>query len=150
MTTHEILVNWQLMEDVEITSGLFYMDESRKQDYTFLTNNPSVVNPTNYGLFDAPVGFLGGASINQIVGTAGSGPHVAHRSAPMNDVISGRWEGSPDGRMYEYSNTMETEATAIYTQGTWTINDEYALTLGVRHAEDKKDATEYSLSLIHI
>ena len=144
MTTHEILVNWQLMEDVEITSGLFYMDESRKQDYTFLTNNPSVVNPTNYGLFDAPVGFLGGASINQIVGTAGSSPHVAHRSAPMNDVISGRWEGSPDGRMYEYSNTMETEATAIYTQGTWTINDEYALTLGVRHAEDKKDATEYS------
>ena len=71
MTTHEILVNWQLMEDVEVTSGIFYMDENRKQDYTFLTNNPSVVNPTNYGLLDAPVGFLGWASINFFIGTAG-------------------------------------------------------------------------------
>ena len=144
MTTHEVVVNWQLMEDVEVTSGIFYMDEIRKQDYTYHTNNPSVVNPTNYGLLDAPVGFLGGASVNFFLGTAGLGPHVAHKSSPMNDVITGRWQGSPEGRMYEYSNTMETEASAIYTQGTWTINDEFALTLGARHAEDKKKALEMS------
>jgi hypothetical protein len=144
MTTHEILVNWQLMEDVEVTSGIFYMDEIRKQDYTYITNNPSVVNPTNYGLLDAPVSFLGGASVNFFLGTAGLGPHVPHKSAPINDVITGRWQGSPEGRAYEYSNTMETEASAIFTQGTWTINDEYALTLGARHAEDKKAAVEMS------
>ncbi len=144
MTTHEILVNWQLMEDVEVTSGIFYMDEIRKQDYTYLTNNPSVVNPTNYGLLDAPVGFLGGASINFFLGTAGLGPHVAHKSAPLQDVITGRWQGSPDGRAYEYSNEIETEASAIFTQGTWYINDEYALTVGARHAKDKKAAVEMS------
>jgi outer membrane receptor protein involved in Fe transport len=39
---------------------------------------------------------------------------------------------------------MSTEASAVYTQGTWTINDEFALTLGARYAEDKKDALEKS------
>jgi len=62
----------------------------------------------------------------------------------MNDVISGRWGGSPEGLVYEYQNELTTEASAVYTQGTWTINDEFSLTLGARYAEDKKDALEKS------
>ena len=144
MATHEVIVNWQLMDDIEVTSGIFIMDESRKQDLSYDTNNPSIINPSNYGLLDVPVGFLGGLSITQIIGSSGTNPHVQHKSAPMNDVITGRWQGSPEGRAFEYSNAIDNNSTAIFTQGTWTISDEYALTFGVRYAEDKKKALEMS------
>ena len=36
------------------------------------------------------------------------------------------------------------EASAIYTQGTWTINDEFALTIGASYAKDEKSALEKS------
>ena len=144
MTTHEIVVNWQLIEDVEVTSGLFYMDEIRKQSYAFANNQLRVINPANYGLFDVPVGFLGGASVGFFLGPLWQTPHVEQGSAPMNDVISGRWGGSPEGLVYEYQNEVSTEASAVYTQGTWTINDEFALTLGARYAKDEKEALEKS------
>jgi outer membrane receptor protein involved in Fe transport len=144
MTTHEMVVNWQLRDDIEVTSGLFYMDETRKQNYAFNNNELRVVNPANYGLFDVPVGFLGGASVGFFLGDLWQTSHVEQGTAPMNNVISGRWGGSPEGLVYEYQNEMTTEASAVYTQGTWTINDEFALTLGARYAEDKKDALEKS------
>jgi outer membrane receptor protein involved in Fe transport len=143
MTTHEMVVNWQLRDDIEVTSGLFYMDETREQSYAFNNNELRVVNPPNYGLFDVPVGFLGGASVGSFL-PLWPISHVEQGTAPMNDVISGRWGGSPEGLVYEYQNEMTTEASAVYTQGTWTINDEFALTLGARYAEDKKDALEKS------
>ena len=143
MTTHEMVVNWQLRDDIEVTSGLFYMDETREQSYAFNNNELRVVNPPNYGLFDVPVGFLGGASVGSFL-PLWPNSHVEQGTAPMNDVISGRWGGSPEGLVYEYQNEMTTEASAVYTQGTWTINDEFALTLGARYAEDKKDALEKS------
>jgi outer membrane receptor protein involved in Fe transport len=87
---------------------------------------------------------LGGASVGFFLGQLWQTSHVEQGSAPMNDVISGRWGGSPEGKVYEYQNTLTTEASAVYTQGTWTINDEFALTLGARYAEDKKDAVEKS------
>ena len=86
--------------------------------------------------------FLGGASTQQLLGAIAFTPHVEQGSAPMNDVISGLWGGSPEGLVYEYQNEVTTEASAVYTQGTWTINDEFALTIGARHAKDKKDALE--------
>ena len=144
MTTHELVVNWQLFEDVEMTSGIFYMDETRKQSYAFANNHLAVINPANYGLFAAPMAFLGGASTQQLLGAIAFTPHVEQGSAPMNDVISGLWGGSPEGLVYEYQNEVTTEASAVYTQGTWTINDEFALTIGARHAKDKKDALEKS------
>jgi len=144
MTTHEMVVNWQLRDDIEVTSGLFYMDETREQSYAFNNNQLRVVNPANYGLFDVPVGFLGGASVGFFLGDLWQTSHVEQGTAPMNNVISGRWGGSPEGLVYEYQNEMSIEASAVYTQGTWTINDEFALTLGARYAEDKKDALEKS------
>ncbi len=144
MATHELVVNWQLFEDVEMTSGLFYMDETRKQNYAFANNHLAIINPANYGLFAAPMAFLGGASTQQLLGAIAFTPHVKQGTAPMNDVISGLWGGSPEGLVYEYQNEVTTEASAIYTQGTWTINDEFALTIGARHAKDKKDALEKS------
>jgi outer membrane receptor protein involved in Fe transport len=144
MNTHEITVNWQLMPDVEVTSGVFYMDESRKQTYSINNPIPSIINAADYGLLDAPVGFLGGASVMYFLGALSLSPHAVHGTAPMDDVISGRWGGSPEGRIYEYNNEVQNESTAVYTQGTWTINDEFALTLGARYAEDKKAALEVS------
>ena len=37
---------------------------------------------------------------------------------------------------------MQNDAYAVFTQGTWQINDEFALTLGARYAEDEKEASE--------
>ena len=53
-----------------------------------------------------PVDFLGGASVGFFLGDLWQTSHVEQGSAPMNDVISGRWGGSPEGLVYEYQNTM--------------------------------------------
>ena len=39
MTTHELNINWALGDDIEVTSGVFFMDELRQQDYS-LSNTP--------------------------------------------------------------------------------------------------------------
>jgi outer membrane receptor protein involved in Fe transport len=145
MNTHELTVNWMLTPDVEVTSGVFYMEESRKQTYSINNPIPQVLNAADYGLLDAPVGFLGGASVMFFLGALSTNVNgVEHGTAPMDDVISGRWAGNAEGRIYEYNNEVLNESTAVYTQGTWTINDEYAVTFGIRHAEDKKAALERS------
>ena len=41
-----------------------------------------------------------------------------------------------------HQNDNQTDAIAYFTQGTWQINDEFALTLGARYAEDEKEALE--------
>jgi outer membrane receptor protein involved in Fe transport len=56
--------------------------------------------------------------------------------------VIGRWEGDPNGAFYEYVNTVETDAYAAYTQGTYTFNENWALTLGIRWAKDEKTANE--------
>ena len=40
MTTHEININWKLTVDVEVTSGVFFMDENRQQTYGLHNNAP--------------------------------------------------------------------------------------------------------------
>jgi len=145
MNTHELTVNWMLTPDVEVTSGIFYMEESRKQTYSINNPIPQILNAADYGLLDAPVGFLGGASVMFFLGALSTNVNgVEHGTAPMDDVISGRWAGNAEGRIYEYNNEILNESSAVYTQGTWTINDEFSLTLGARYAEDKKDALEKS------
>jgi outer membrane receptor protein involved in Fe transport len=46
------------------------------------------------------------------------------------------------GLLYGIDNDMETDAYAAYTQGVYTFNDDYALTVGIRWAEDKKSSSE--------
>ena len=54
MTTHEINLNWMLADNIEMTSGVFFMDENRKQTYSLSNNTPAILNPANYGVLDTP------------------------------------------------------------------------------------------------
>ena len=145
MKTHELTINWQIGEDVLMTSGYFYMDENRQQNYSIRNNIAAIKNPANYGAYDVPQAFLSGVSTSALLGDintcttpqtgwVGSGPDFA--------TISCRWGGDALGRVYNHMNDVTNDATAVYTQGTWTINDEFALVVGARYAEDEKDWLE--------
>jgi iron complex outermembrane receptor protein len=56
----------------------------------------------------------------------------------------GTWQGDTFGDDYAYhhDNTNKTEQTAIYSQGEYRFNDEWALTVGLRWAEDEKAVSE--------
>ena len=163
MITHEININWKLAENVEVTSGVFFMDENRQQTYGLHNNAPYILNAANYGLLDTTFGTvkaltgiqldLPGApfeyytqyqSLMSILGWASDAatPHVRAGDAPLGTTISGRWSGDSLGRVYGHENEVQTDAVAYFTQGTWQINDEFALTLGARYAEDEKEAME--------
>ena len=79
MTTHEININWMIGDDIEVTSGLFIMDENRQQNYTLSNNVPQITQAANYGLLDASLAFIGvPASIMGILGWPSDAltPHV--------------------------------------------------------------------------
>ena len=56
MITHEVNINWMLGDDVEVTSGVFFMDENRQQTYGLHNNAPYILNAANYGLLDTTFG----------------------------------------------------------------------------------------------
>ena len=145
MTTHEINVNWMIGDDIEMTSGVFIMDENRQQNYTLSNNVPYITQAANYGLLDSSLAFIGvPASIMGILGWPSDAltPHVKVGTAPLGSTITGRWQGDPLGSVYNHQNENQTDAIAYFTQGTWQINDTWALTLGARYAEDEKEALE--------
>ncbi len=145
MTTHEVNINWMLTDDIEVTSGVFFMDETRIQNYSLSNNVPGITQAANYGALDASLAFIGvPASIMGILGWPNDtlAPHVKLGDAPLGATVSGRWQGDPMGHVYHHDNLAENEAYAVFTQGTWQINDTWALTLGARYAEDEKSALE--------
>ena len=145
MTTHEINVNWMIGDDIEVTSGLFIMDENRQQNYTLSNNVLNITQAANYGLLDASLAFIGvPASIMGILGWPSDAltPHVRVGSAPLGATITGRWQGDALGSVYNHLNENQTDAIAYFTQGRWQINDSWALTVGARYAEDEKEALE--------
>ncbi len=145
MTTHELNILWQIGSDIEVTSGVFFMDEKRNQDYTVNNSIAAFRNPASYGTFDVPLPFLGGVSTMALLGATNLCTSTGRDwigSGPPGTTISCRWGGNVNGELYRHTNSMENDAHAYFTQGTWTINDEFALTIGARHAVDKKDSLE--------
>ena len=150
MTTHEINVNWMIGDDIEVTSGLFIMDENRQQNYTLSNNVLNITQAANYGLLDASLAFIGvPASIMGILGWPSDAltPHVRVGSAPLGATITGRWQGDALGSVYNHQNENQTDAVAYFTQGRWQINDSWALTVGARYAEDEKEALEKEVGM---
>lgn len=50
---------------------------------------------------------------------------------------------NPDGIVYQISTTMnKSESFAYFGQVDWAFSDTWSMTFGLRHTEDKKDATE--------
>ncbi|MDA8953071.1 TonB-dependent receptor [Pseudomonadales bacterium] len=125
-SSHELQLLWQIGERLEITSGLYLFNSDRRQNFAF-RDNTRFVNPFNYGNL---AGFA-----------AASGANPAHQR--LGDTGGfGLWQGDPGAASYEYFNDVVTKALAAYTQGTYTFNDNWALTVGVRWAKDEKAASE--------
>ncbi len=141
--SHELTVVWDATEDLEITAGLYHFDTNRLQDFSFenFFSQGRLGQPQDYGQLDDPNLLLGGLSI---LDAAGIGAPVGLGQAPIGTGISGRWDGSFDGTgsVYRHRNKNETKQNAAYVQGTWQINDEFALTVGARWAEDEKTVFE--------
>ncbi len=137
--SHEIQIFWQASESVSLTSGVYYFDELRQQDYSLTDSTNRFVLPTDYGDLSQPNAGLGGANFLQAYGL---GPHVRLGDALEGTSISGIWQGDTRGDWYHHTNKNRNEATAVYTQGTWEINEQFALVLGLRYAEDKKTVRE--------
>lgn len=130
--SHELQLLWGIGDKLEMTSGLYYFNSKRLQNYAFRDRESQgrYINPTIYGGMAGFTGFVGGPT------------HVRRGDAPVGTQVLGIWEGDPTGAFYEYWNTVDTDAVAVYTQGTYSFNEEWALTVGVRWAEDEKEAFE--------
>jgi iron complex outermembrane recepter protein len=128
--SHELQLLWQIGDNLQMTSGLYYFNSKRLQNYAFkdLASQGRFTQPVDYGTFGAFIPF--------------AGAHARLGDAPLFGSAIGRWEGDPNGAFYEYVNTVETDAYAAYTQGTYTFNEQWALTLGIRWAKDEKTANE--------
>ena len=108
-----------------------------------------ITQAANYGTLEVPLSAISPllpvqVSIMTALGwpNAALAPHVRLGDAPLGATISGRWQGDPMGHVYAHDNENQTDAVAYFTQGTWRINDSWALTLGARYAEDEKEALE--------
>ena len=140
--SHELQLLWDVNDRLELTAGVYNFYSNRLQDYT-ITNIAAqgrITKAANYGFLDAPIGAFGGASIMQV---AGIGPAVGLDEAPIGTTLSGRWVGGDgSGDLYRHKNGSETDQYAVFTQGTYQIDDTWALTAGVRWAEDQKSVFE--------
>lgn len=130
--SHELQLLWGIGDKLEMTSGIYYFNSKRLQNYAFRDRESQgrYSNPTIYGGMAGFTPFVGGPS------------HVRLGDAPVGTQVLGIWQGDPTGAFYEYRNTVETDAVAVFTQGTYSFNEEWALTLGVRWADDEKEAFE--------
>jgi outer membrane receptor protein involved in Fe transport len=153
--SHELVLDWDVTDKMQVTSGLYYFTSNRYQD--FALTNPNSQNrveaPADYGQLYTPNTFLGGASFadintafispifhNPAIGLGDSG---APAIAPIGVTDSGPWNGT-DSRAayYRHNNKNSTDQVAAFTQGTYNFNENWALTLGVRWAEDEKSVFE--------
>ncbi len=138
--SHELQLLWQIGDNLEMTSGLYYFDQTLRQRYN--TNDDGAqgrfTDATDYGLLERGGPFLpGGAGLVDLIGG-----HKRLGEATPGTWNLGIWEGDPMGQVYGIDNTVATKAYAAFTQGTYTFNESWALTLGIRWAQDDKEADE--------
>src|SRR4030095_16819523 len=126
--SHKLQLFCHIGDSITTTTGCVYFKSGRDQRLDFF--DPLVqgryTRPAFYGAFAA----------------FAPTPPVTFRSAPKGTQITGRWGGDSNGTFFQYDNSNYTDAYAAFTQGEWQINDQFALTLGVRWSRDKKEVTE--------
>ena len=138
--SHELQLLWQIGDKLQMTSGLYYFDQTLRQRYN--VNDDAAqgryTEPTFYGGLEPGGPFLpGGLGLADVIGG-----HKRLGDAELGTWNLGVWEGDPMGQIYAIDNTAGTEAYAAFTQGTYTFNEEWALTLGIRWAQDDKEVLE--------
>ena len=62
---------------------------------------------------------------------------------PIGSTLSGRWVGGDgSGDLYRHKNKSETDQYAVFAQGTYRLDERWAVTAGIRWAEDDKTVFE--------
>jgi outer membrane receptor protein involved in Fe transport len=148
--SNELQLSWGVGERWTATTGVYMFKEVRNQDYSLANRTGRYTQPANYGALDTKMPWLttcpGGppCSITDLYFATAvpNGGHARLYSAAEGTSNYGRWLGDPRGDVYEHENKVWNEAYAAYTQGTFELNDQFALVLGVRYAKDKKRAQE--------
>jgi iron complex outermembrane receptor protein len=130
--SHEVQLLWDVTDDFFLTSGLYYFASDRKQDWT-------VSHYNSQGKIDQAADY---GNLAPIMAAFGLTDYTKIADAPMGFQTSGLWTGDADGNAYNHINTNYVVQTAIFSQGVYTFNDEFALTVGVRYAEDEKEVLE--------
>ncbi|MGE0621324.1 MAG: TonB-dependent receptor [Pseudomonadales bacterium] len=127
--SNELQLLWQIGDNLQLTSGVYQFQSKRRQRYSVNndTNQGRWTDPVNYGFM---VGFL-----------AGTVPVTVGDAAPGTSLY-GPAVGDANGLLYGIDNTVTTDAYAAYTQGVYTFNENWAVTVGVRWARDEKSAAE--------
>ena len=139
--SHELQMQWDVNENLFVTAGLYYFYSSRLQDFAF-TDDASqgrIDQPANYGNL-AP--FLVGLGVDLTGCEFGSSEVGQQQICGWIGPHSVAGDRIDDNAYYRHHATNKTEQTAIYGQATYQINDQFALTLGLRHAKDEKDVSE--------
>lgn len=136
--SNELQLLWEVGDKLSLTSGIYQFNSKRNQKYSVNddANQGRYTDPVDYGLM-AP--FVTGPYVT--IGDAAPGTST-FGMATGDRTHRGGCNNCGGGLLYGFDNDMETDAYAAYTQGVYTFNDEYALTMGIRWAEDKKSASE--------
>ncbi len=114
----------------------------------FSADEDPVANPfrnQELDIFSAKAAFLSG---QQPLGINGAtqlfAPWFGQRGTNL------RQGPTTDGTFFAWDNSITTDAQAIFAQGTWDINDQFALTAGLRYAKDKKQGQERLFTVLEI
>jgi outer membrane receptor protein involved in Fe transport len=137
--SHELQLLWQIGDKLQMTSGIYNFYSNRYQDYTLTdaAGQGRITDPTNYGNLALAFGAPFGTPMEFVLGN-----HSPLGTAPVGTSVSGVWGGDPLGHVYHHQNLVENTSYAVFTQGTYTFNDEFSVVVGVRWAEDEKEAFE--------
>ena len=151
-TSNEFQAFYEPLKNVTVTSGIFFYGAKINQrgDFYSSVNDPQFSQPaTDFGIAEAIFG------TPDMVGLYSARTQAGGDKAAKGvfGVALGPWLGDPGNtRLHhgprtsatdlEYGTRTHRDAFAAYTQGVWTINPEFALTVGVRYAEDKLEGEE--------
>ncbi|TVS17344.1 MAG: hypothetical protein EA417_07145, partial [Gammaproteobacteria bacterium] len=114
----------------------------------FSDDEDPIANPfrnEQLDIFSAKAAFLSGQQPLSINGsTQLFAPWFGDRGTALRQGIE------TDGTFFAWDNSVTTDAQAFFAQGTWDINDQWALTAGVRYAKDKKDGQERLFTVLEV
>jgi outer membrane receptor protein involved in Fe transport len=161
---HEIQFDLDVNERISLVSGLFYYEsriDQRLDLYDPIDTQCRYQCDGNYGFLDiGTMGALMAAFVPGGVATPINNytAEELYRSgtpvSPVDGTVSllAPWFGDTGdsvrsgpptpGTFFQWENTNNTEAKAVYLQGEWQMSDKFALTLGARWARDEKEAGE--------
>ena len=159
--SHELQLFWDASPALSFTSGVFFYEAVIDQRYDFFSSvgSPQFTDPA-WGLDsilatvapgavpgDPPLMFLAGMPAPATVYSARRAAEAAGYVEGAFTAAVGTWVGDATldrikhgietpGSDLHGANKTEREAFAIYTQGVWDIDEQFALTAGVRYAYD--------------